>query len=163
MHLSIIKNHDPNEHDRENDDDNGVEDDENASYDDPPVPNVQLQCVNTVLNKEDMTELAASTIAKMKASSSVVQSTIDHLVCESSDLFSQVIMSLKTKMENVLESRGVPENNHERQNLLEEFNILLKTWKQLTNKTSILGRAIILYSLEVSFLIIYATIQTLGM
>ena len=66
-----------------------------------------------------MTELAASTIAKMKASSSVVQSTIDHLVCESSDLFLQVTMCLKTKTKNVLESRGVPENNRERQNLLE--------------------------------------------
>lgn len=58
----------------------------------------------------------------MKASSSVVQSTIDDVVREISDLFSQIVMSLKTKTENLLENRGIPLNDPERQNLLETFS-----------------------------------------
>ena len=79
-----------NEYDRGNDSDNGFDNDaDNNNFDNmdnnPPARCMQPLDVNHVFNKE-VTELPA-TIAKMKASSSVVQSTIDNVVCESSDLF----------------------------------------------------------------------------
>ena len=125
----IEKQHENNnEYDRGNESDNGFDNDaDNNNFadnmdDNPPALRMQPLDVNHVLNKEEVTELAASTIAKMKASSSVVQSTIDDVVRESSDLFSQIVMSLKTKTENLLKNRGIPVNDPERQNLLETFS-----------------------------------------
>jgi hypothetical protein len=50
----------------------------------------------------------------------VVQSTVDHVVQESSDLFSTV-MSLQTKTEHVLDSKGVDRYDPDRQQLMETF------------------------------------------
>ncbi len=115
------RNTDPNEHGELNNnaDDNGNFDDlVNPNFDNPNNADLPVQ----VLNKEDVTELAASTIAKLKASSSVVQSTIDHVVRESSDLFKQVIFSLKSKTENVFASKGILEDDSDRRDLMEAFD-----------------------------------------
>ena len=77
--------------------------------------------VDKVLSKNEVTELAASTIAKLKMASSVVQSTVDHVVHESSDLFPGIVTSLEVKTEQFLDNKGIDENDPERQNLLEWF------------------------------------------
>jgi hypothetical protein len=75
-----------------------------------------------ILSKDEVTALAASTVAKLKSSSSVAQSTIYHVISDSSDLFSNVILSLKTKTEQLLDSKGINEDDPGRQDLLETFS-----------------------------------------
>jgi hypothetical protein len=89
-------------------------------------PNNNTPClphnVETVLSKNEITEFAASAIAKLKASSSMVQSHIDHVVHESSELFSNVVMSLKTKTEQMLDNKDIEKDDPERIELLEAFD-----------------------------------------
>ena len=95
-----IENKHQNVAERENEQDNS-DDVDNLGADDAGL----LECANinqpdnSNLTREEVTELAASTIAKMKASSSVVQSTIENFLLDSSGLFSQIVMSLK-KLQN---------------------------------------------------------------
>ena len=61
-------------------------------------------------------------VTKMVTSSSMVQSTVDHVVTEASNLFSDVIDKLKRKMEVFLESKNIGDDDIERQNLLRVFD-----------------------------------------
>ena len=98
----------------------GVNDDFEA-IDNIPAQNTDFENDDHELDKKDVTELAALTIAKMRASSSVVQSTINNVIQESSDLFAQVITSLQAKTESVLKSKGIPEDDPERLDLQNTF------------------------------------------
>ena len=81
--------------------------------------------------EEDMTEEDFSMkitnsvtlfLAKMKASSSVVQSTIDHVVSNSQELFSDIIGGLKFKTEQYLNSENITPDDPERKNLMTIFD-----------------------------------------
>jgi hypothetical protein len=83
-----------------------------------PVPDVNLDITPAVaikrhpelnLEESDVTNSAAVFVAKMKASSSTVQSTVDHVVKETSNLFSDVIWTLKRKTEEFLQSKNIGE------------------------------------------------------
>ncbi|XP_071831544.1 uncharacterized protein [Apostichopus japonicus] len=74
-----------------------------------------------VLAKEDVTKLAASTLAKLKASSSVVQSTVDHVVSETSSLFFDVINTLQFKTAELLQGLGIHEDDDRRKTLMDLF------------------------------------------
>ena len=103
------------------DDPSDGDNDDFEAIDNIPAQNTDFENDNHELDKKDVTELAALTIAKMRASSSVVQSTIDNVIQESSDLFSQVITSLQAKTESVLKSKGIPEDDPERLDLQNTF------------------------------------------
>ena len=51
----------------------------------------------------------------------MVQSTVDHVVQESSDLFSNIVSTLKIKTEQLLDSKGINRNDAERQELIQTF------------------------------------------
>ena len=80
---------------------------------------------------QDVTKSAAIFLAKMKASSSTVQSTVDQVVSETSNLFSDVIGTLKAKTEQFLQSQNIDEDDIGRQNLLREFDQLQNPFEQL--------------------------------
>ena len=111
----------------EDSDDDGHSDDNNSDPSDntldPPAQDdmdVHQNDAYTALSRDQITEFAACAIAKLKASSSVVQSTVDHVDQESSDLFSTVML-LQTKTEHVLDSKGVDRYDPDRQQLMETF------------------------------------------
>ncbi len=96
-----------------------------------PVPDVNLDITPAVaikrhpelnLEESDVTNSAAVFVAKMKASSSTVQSTVDHVVKETSNLFSDVIGTLKRKTEEFLQSKNIGEDDSESENLLQLFD-----------------------------------------
>lgn len=74
-----------------------------------------------VFNQEKLTEMAAVGIAQMKSSSSVVQSTIDMVVAQSSNLFHDIVGGLRERTSKFLSERGFGEDDEEVQNLLETF------------------------------------------
>ena len=82
---------------------------------------VPEQHVQQDLDEQDVRTSAATFVAKMKASSSTVQSTVDNVVTEASRLFSDVIGKLKSKTELLLQSKNIGEGDIERQNLLRVF------------------------------------------
>ena len=65
--------------------------------------------------------MVAVGIARMKASSSVVQSTIYMVVAESSNLFLDIVGGLKERTSKFLCERGFREDDEEVRNLLETF------------------------------------------
>ena len=73
----------------------------NNGGDDDPIPHlnpmVPEQHVQQDLDEQDVRTSAATFVAKMKVSSSTVQSTVDNVVTEASRLFSDVIGKLKSK------------------------------------------------------------------
>jgi hypothetical protein len=70
----------------------------------------------------DVTNSAALFLAKMKASSSAVQSTVDHVVAGSTELFSNIISRLKFKTEQYLTSQNIDPDDPERENLMAIFD-----------------------------------------
>ncbi len=129
-HKNTDLNNGHNENDDDGDDDQDDNPPNNGSLDDIPPPSV-----NNILNKDEVTELAASTIAKLKSSSSVVQSTVD-VVSESSNMFSQIIESLKNKTEQLLESKGIANEDPEKQDLIEMFHNFQHPFQQLETALS---------------------------
>lgn len=87
--------------------------------DNPVVPDEQP--LEHELDEQDVTKSAAIFVAKMKASSSTVQSAVDHVVTEASNLFSDVIGNLKRKTEVFLESKNIGEDDIDRKHLLQVF------------------------------------------
>ena len=77
-----------------------------------PKPEVQVERVDLILSKEEVTKLAAASLDKMKVSSSTVQSTVDHMVTEISNLFSDVISALKSRTELFLQSKGIEDKHN---------------------------------------------------
>ena len=110
---STFKRHIENKHKARvyhgNEGDNDDENFDDFDYADQLEVNIgnQQDCNAGILTKAEVTELAACTVAKMKASSSVVQSTVDSFVSDSSELFSQIITSLKRNTELVLERKDI--------------------------------------------------------
>jgi hypothetical protein len=118
------------------DDDDDLDDDP----DDDPVPDVNLDINPAVaverhselnLEQSDVTNSAAVFVAKMKASSSTVQSTVNHVVKETSNLFSEVIGTLKRKTEELLQSKNIGEDDIEREDLLQLFDQFQNPFVQL--------------------------------
>ena len=95
------------------------------------------------LGEQDVKKSAAIFVAKMKASSSMVQSTVDHVVTEASNLFSDIVGSLKRKTEVFLQSKNMGEDDIERENLLQVF---LSIPEPLCPIRNITPAATILYS-----------------
>ena len=62
-------------------------------------------------SQEKITEMVAVGIARMKASSSVVQSTIDMVVADSSNLFLDIVGGLKERTSKFLCERGFREDD----------------------------------------------------
>lgn len=93
-----------------------------------PVPAVPVE--GQLEHTQDVTKTAAIFLAKMKASSSTVQSTVDHVVSETSNLFSDVIGALKAKTEQFLQSQNI-DDEISRQNLLREFDQLQNPFERL--------------------------------
>lgn len=87
--------------------------------DNPVVPDEQP--LEHELDEQDVTKSAAIFVAKMKASSSTVQSAVDHVVTEASNSFSDVIGNLKRKTEVFLESKNIGEDDIDRKHLLQVF------------------------------------------
>lgn len=69
----------------------------------------------------DVTKSAAIFLAKMKASSSAVQSTVDHVVSGSTELFSGIIGRLKSETKQYLASQNVEPNDAGREKLISFF------------------------------------------
>ena len=80
------------------------------------------QPVLPVMNEDQVKKSVGVFVAKMKASSSTVQSTVDHVVTETSSLFSDVVGMLKSKTEEFLQHRNIGQDDDERNQLLEVFN-----------------------------------------
>ena len=111
--------------------------------DDEPVPQIyptvhgddltvpEEQPPEDELDEEDVRHSAAVFVAKMKASSSTVQSTVDHVVTEASNLFSDVIGKLKRKTEEFLQSKNIGEDDIQRKNLLDVFDECQNPFAQL--------------------------------
>ncbi|XP_028403161.1 uncharacterized protein LOC114525900 [Dendronephthya gigantea] len=72
-----------------------------------PIPAAPVEGQRQLDYAQDVTKTAAIFLAKMKASSSTVQSTVDHVVSETSSLFSDVIGSLKAKTEQFLQGQNI--------------------------------------------------------
>jgi hypothetical protein len=70
----------------------------------------------------DVTKSAAIFLAKMKASSSTVQSTVDHVVSGSTELFSSIISRLKQETEQYLETQNIDPNDPGKEQLISFFN-----------------------------------------
>ena len=77
--------------------------------------------------------MVAVGIARMKASSSVVQSTIDMVVADSSNLFLDIVGGLKERTSKFLCERGFREDDEEARNLLETFEHCEVPYQQLRN------------------------------
>ncbi|PIK45262.1 hypothetical protein BSL78_17883 [Apostichopus japonicus] len=102
-----------------------------------------------ILAKEDVRKLAASTLAKLKASSSVVQSTVDNVVSETSSLFFDVINTLQFKTAELLQGLGIHEDRMMIEGrlswiCLQNINTHMSTWKLLINNINILYKVAIL-------------------
>ena len=82
-------------------------------------------------SQEKITEMVAVGIARMKASSSVVQSTIDMVVADSSNLFLDIVGGLKERTSKFLYERGFREDDEEVRNLLETFEHCEVPYQQL--------------------------------
>lgn len=89
--------------------DNGEDDDDSIPGVDTVFPNEE-----NVEMRQDVTKSAAVFVAKMKASTSTVQSTIDHVVTEA---FNLSLMLLKTVQ--FLQGKNIEEDENERQQLLQ--------------------------------------------
>ncbi|KAJ8050217.1 hypothetical protein HOLleu_03331 [Holothuria leucospilota] len=83
-----------------------------------------------ILDKEDVTEMVASSVARMKASSSITQSTVDHVISETSNLFSNVIGVLKVQTERFFQHKGI-EDDDEKRTLLDLFDQLKNPFENL--------------------------------
>ena len=81
--------------------------------------------------------MVAVGIARMKASSSVVQSTIDMVVADSSNLFLDIVGGLKKRRSQFLCERGFCEDDEEVKNLLETFEHCEVPYRQLRNNIGI--------------------------
>ena len=81
--------------------------------------------------------MVAVGIARMKASSSVVQSTIYMVVAESSNLFLDIVGGLKKRRSQFLCERGFCEDDEEVKNLLETFEHCEVPYRQLRNNIGI--------------------------
>lgn len=137
----IEKNHEVVASDEEgSDDDNEArefnnenldeDDNDDDARDDPPVQDEDLW---DDLSEEKITDMVAISIARMKASSSIVQSTIDMVVAESSALFLEIVGSLKEKTTKFLSDRGFHEDDAEVRNLLETFEYCKAPYHQFRN------------------------------
>ena len=101
-----------------------------ALHDDNPVaPDEQPH--EQELGEQDVKNSAAIFVAKMKAPSSMVQSTVDHVVTEASNLFSDIVGMLKRKTEVFLQSKKIGEDDIERENLLQVFYQFQNPFAQL--------------------------------
>ena len=103
--------------------------------DDDPIPHLNPMVpephVQQDLDEQDVRTSAATFVAKMKASSSTVQSTVDNVVTEASRLFSDVVGKLKSKTDLLLQSKSIGEEDIERENLLRVFDQLQNPFAQL--------------------------------
>jgi hypothetical protein len=61
----------------------------------------------------------------------MVQSNIDHVVHESSELISNVVMSLKTKTEQMLDNKDIEKDDPERIELLDAFDNAQRPYENL--------------------------------
>ena len=130
--LVSVESHDndiPVVHDSGEDDDPAAQIHPSVHGDDLAVP--QEQPPEHDLDEEDVRNSAAVFIAKMKASSSTVQSTVDYVVTEASNLFSDVIGKLKRKTEEFLQSKNIEEDDIQRKNLLHVFDECQNPFTQL--------------------------------
>ena len=130
-YTSVFKAHIRRKHNQSenvmDDDHNGHDDGDDANananedlLDEIPVPHINPG-YHYVMNKDEVTKLAASTVAILKSSSSVVQSTVDNVVSETTSLFSDVISSLKHQTATLLQRRGILEDDDSK-SLLRSFD-----------------------------------------
>ena len=112
-----INNNEIDEHsdfgDMESDEDNGSI---------HPVAANNLMQLDVEEFSSDVTKSAAIFLAKMKASSSTVQSTVDHVVSGSRELFSSIIGKLKHETEQYLETQNIDPNDPAKEQLMSFFN-----------------------------------------
>ena len=110
----IQKNHvsvDSDEEDFHDDDDgNRVPNNENDANDDNSDAERDDYFWDD-FSQEKNTEMVAVGVARMKASSSVVQSTIDMVVADSSNLFLDIVGGLKERTSKFLCERGFREDD----------------------------------------------------
>ena len=116
-----------------NNDNGGLMDDMDDGDDflpdaDPVVPNHE-QFVDEELDEQDIRMAAAVFVAKMKASSSTVLSTVDNIVTETSGMFSEVIGKLKFQTKRFLQSKNIEEDDAN--NLLTLFDQCQNPFSQL--------------------------------
>ena len=79
----------------------------------------------------DVTKSAAIFLAKMKASSSAVQSTVDHVISGSTELFSSIIGRLKWETEQYLASQNIDPDDPGKENLISRFDQCENPFKHL--------------------------------
>lgn len=83
--------------------------------------------------QKNLTKLVATSIARLRASSSIVQATTDIVVNESSNLFHDIVGGLQEKTLKLLSDRGVDEDDAEFQNLMEAFENSKTPFQELRN------------------------------
>lgn len=82
-------------------------------------------------DSEELENRALSMICAMKASTSVVQSTVDLVVNQTSDMFSDVIEYVKYRTKNIAMELGIDQDNDLLQNLIDDVGSLQYPFKKL--------------------------------